>query len=30
VVQRVGYQTKIVGLNGTKCRFCGAELNFRT
>ena len=30
VVQRVGYQTKIVGLNGSKCRFCGAELNFRT
>jgi pyruvate formate lyase activating enzyme len=29
VVQRVGYQTKIVGLNGSKCRFCGAELNFR-
>ncbi|HUV52407.1 MAG TPA: AmmeMemoRadiSam system radical SAM enzyme [Dehalococcoidia bacterium] len=30
VVQRVGYQTKIVGLKGSKCRFCGAELNFRT
>jgi pyruvate formate lyase activating enzyme len=29
VVQRAGYQTKIVGLNGSKCRFCGAELNFR-
>jgi pyruvate formate lyase activating enzyme len=29
VVQRVGYQTKIVGLKGSKCRFCGAELNFR-
>ncbi len=30
VVERYGYQTKIVGLNGSKCRFCGAELNFRT
>lgn len=30
VVQRVGYQTKVVGLNGSKCKFCSAELNFRT
>jgi pyruvate formate lyase activating enzyme len=29
VVERVGYQTKIIGLDGSKCRFCGAELNFR-
>ncbi len=30
VVQRLGYQTEVVGLEGSKCRFCGAELNFRT
>jgi pyruvate formate lyase activating enzyme len=29
VVHRQGYNTKIVGLTGSKCRFCGAELNFR-
>ena len=29
VVERVGYHTKIIGLDGSKCRFCGAELNFR-
>jgi len=29
VVERVGYHTKIVGLDGSRCRFCGAELNFR-
>ncbi|MDO8568921.1 MAG: AmmeMemoRadiSam system radical SAM enzyme [Dehalococcoidales bacterium] len=28
-VQRFGYQTKVVGLAGSKCQFCGAELNFR-
>ena len=30
VVQRFGYHTKVVGLNGSRCKFCGAELNFRT
>jgi len=30
VVQRFGYQTKVVGLEDSRCRFCGAELNFRT
>jgi len=30
VVQRFGYQTKVVGLEGSKCKFCGTELNFRT
>ncbi len=30
VVERVGYQTRILGLKGSKCKFCGAELNFRT
>jgi pyruvate formate lyase activating enzyme len=30
VVQRIGYQVAIQGLDGSKCRFCGAELNIRT
>jgi len=30
VVERFGYQTRVVGLEGSKCRFCGAEMNFRT
>jgi len=30
IVERFGYQTKVVGLEGSRCRFCGAELNFRT
>jgi pyruvate formate lyase activating enzyme len=30
VVKRRGYQVRLVGLAGSKCRFCGAELNFRT
>ncbi len=30
VVQRSGYQTDIVGLNDSRCKFCGAELNFIT
>jgi len=30
VVKRRGYQTQVLGLDGSKCRFCGAELNFRT
>jgi len=30
VVKRRGYQVQLVGLAGSKCRFCGAELNFRT
>jgi pyruvate formate lyase activating enzyme len=29
VVRRIGYQTVIVGLDGTKCKYCGADLNFR-
>ena len=28
-VQRFGYQTSVEGLEGSKCRFCGAELYFR-
>ncbi len=30
LVQRVGYRTNVVGLEGSKCKFCRAELNFRT
>jgi pyruvate formate lyase activating enzyme len=30
IVERYGYQTTIIGLAGSKCRFCGAELNFRS
>jgi len=30
IVKRFGYQIEAVGLEGSKCRFCGAELNFRT
>ncbi len=30
IVERYGYQAKVIGLNGSRCRFCGAELNFRT
>jgi pyruvate formate lyase activating enzyme len=30
IVQRFGYQTEVVGLEDSKCKFCGAELNFRT
>ena len=28
-VQRHGYQTEVAGLAGSKCRFCGTELNFK-
>ncbi|MBI4286654.1 MAG: AmmeMemoRadiSam system radical SAM enzyme [Chloroflexi bacterium] len=29
IVERFGYSTRLVGLKGTQCKFCGAELNFR-
>jgi pyruvate formate lyase activating enzyme len=29
-VERVGYQASPVGLEGSRCKLCGAELNFRT
>lgn len=29
VVERKGYRTRLEGLEGSHCRFCGAELNFR-
>jgi pyruvate formate lyase activating enzyme len=30
LVQRFGYQTKIIGMDDSRCKFCGAEVNFRT
>jgi len=30
IIERFGYRTKVAGLEGSKCRFCGAELNFVT
>jgi len=30
IVKRFGYQAQVVGLEDSRCRFCGAELNFRT
>lgn len=30
IVERFGYQTRVIGLKGSQCQFCGAELNFRT
>ncbi len=30
VVERYGYSTEILGLSGSKCKFCGSELYFRT
>jgi pyruvate formate lyase activating enzyme len=28
-VRRYGYETEVAGLDGSKCKYCGAELNFR-
>jgi pyruvate formate lyase activating enzyme len=30
IIQRHGYQTKLLGLKEGKCGYCGADLNFRT
>ena len=30
VMERFGYSTRIVGLEDSRCGFCGAELNFKT
>ncbi len=30
IVRRQGYRAEVLGLNGSQCKFCGAELNFRT
>jgi pyruvate formate lyase activating enzyme len=29
IVKRSGYETRVIGLDGSRCRFCGVELNFR-
>lgn len=29
-IRRFGYNAKLVGVDGSKCKFCGAELNIRT
>jgi pyruvate formate lyase activating enzyme len=29
VIRRIGYNTEIVGLNGSKCKYCGTDLNIR-
>jgi pyruvate formate lyase activating enzyme len=29
VVERSGYDTRIIGLQGSKCKFCGTDLNIR-
>ncbi len=29
IVKRWGYQTEILGLDGSHCKFCGADLNMR-
>ena len=30
VIQRFGYDTHVVGVSGSKCKFCGTELNIKT
>jgi pyruvate formate lyase activating enzyme len=30
IIQRYGYQTKIIGLKNGNCAYCGADLNIRT
>jgi len=30
VIKRLGYETELLGLDGSRCRFCGAELNVRS
>lgn len=30
VIERWGYEAKVVGADGSKCKFCGADLNIRT
>jgi len=29
VIMRLGYNTQVIGVNNSKCSFCGAELNIR-
>jgi pyruvate formate lyase activating enzyme len=30
VIRRVGYSTEVLGVDGSKCKFCGSELNMKT
>ncbi|HEX75617.1 MAG TPA: AmmeMemoRadiSam system radical SAM enzyme [Dehalococcoidia bacterium] len=30
VIRRFGYDAQVVGIGGSKCKFCGAELNIKT
>ncbi|MDO8637367.1 MAG: AmmeMemoRadiSam system radical SAM enzyme, partial [Dehalococcoidia bacterium] len=30
IIERIGYQIKIMGLDDSRCRSCGANLNFKT
>jgi len=30
VIRRMGYNTQVTGVDGSKCHFCGADLNIRT
>jgi len=30
IIKRLGYETELLGLDGSRCRFCGAELNVRS
>jgi pyruvate formate lyase activating enzyme len=30
VIKRAGYNTQVIGVDGSKCKFCGAELNMVT
>jgi pyruvate formate lyase activating enzyme len=30
VIMRLGYNTQVIGVNNSRCSFCGAELNIRT
>jgi len=29
IIRRSGYDTEVLGLDGSNCKFCGANLNFR-
>ena len=30
VIRRFGHSAQVVGIDGSKCKFCGVELNMRT
>jgi pyruvate formate lyase activating enzyme len=29
VIERFGYDVRVIGVSGSKCNFCGAELNIK-